>query len=88
MGHIGIDIMGGLNLYKPFYSEFNTVYEKNTGFRYLLKKHLASRMGLNLYVLNTNKLPKHNAFIGAHINANFGQADFTEFSIGYQLNIN
>ena len=88
MGHIGLDVMGGLNLYKPFYKEFNTVYEKNEGTKYLLKKLFTTRMGLNLYILNTNKTPKHNAFIGTHINANFGQADFTEFNLGYLFLIN
>lgn len=88
MGHIGLDVMGGLNLYKPFYKEFNTIYEKNEGTTYYLKKLFASRMGLNLYLINTNKLPQHNFFIGTHINANFGQADFTEFNIGYHFQIN
>jgi len=83
MSHISLDIAGGLNLYKPFYKEFNTTFEKNTGFRYQLKKWLNSRMGLNVYAANTNKHPKHNIFAGAHINANFGQADFTEFNLGY-----
>lgn len=86
MSHFGVDIMGGLNLHKPFYKEFNAVYEKNEGFRYHLKRLFISRMGLNLYLLNTNKIPKHNIFIGTHINANFGQADFTEFNFGYQYN--
>ena len=88
MGHVGLDVMGGLNLYKPFYKEFNTAYEKNDGVKYLLKKLFTTRMGLNLYLLDANKLPKHNVFIGAHINANFGQADFTEFNLGYQFLIN
>jgi len=88
MGHISLDVMGGLNLYKPFYKEFNTVYEKNKGLRYYLKKLFTTRMGLNAYLINTDRQPKHNLFVGAHINANFGQADFTEFSLGYQVSIN
>lgn len=83
MSHISLDIAGGLNLYKPFYKEFNAEYEKNTGFRYQLKKWLNSRMGINVYLANTNLAPIHNIFAGAHINANFGQADFTEFNLGY-----
>jgi hypothetical protein len=88
MGHFGLDVMGGLNLYKPFYEEFNTIYEKDDGAAYQLKKLFTTRMGLNFYLLNTNKLPTHNAFIGTHINANFGQADFTEINLGYQFNFN
>ncbi len=85
MSHFSLDVSGGLNLYKPFYKEFNSVYEKNRGFRYEIKKWLNSRMGLNLYLFNTNKNPTHNVYMGAHINANFGQADFTEFNLGYVL---
>lgn len=87
MKHIGLDISAGINIYKPFYPEYNTVYEKNTGIRYFLKRFITSRMGMNLYLNNTNKLPTHNIFAGVHINANFGQADFTEFNIGYVLNL-
>lgn len=88
MSRIGLDVMGGLNLYKPFYKEFNTVYEKNEKATYYLKKLFTTRMGLNIYLFNTNNLPKHNFFMGTHINANFGQADFTEFNVGYQFQIN
>lgn len=83
MNHIAIDIEGGLNLYKPFYEKFNEDFQKDKGMNHQLKKWFNARMGLNYYLLNTLKNPRNNIFIGAHINANFGQADFTEFSIGY-----
>lgn len=50
---------------------------------YKLKRTISTRIGLNYYLISTHKMPKHNVFIGAHINANLGQADFTEFTIGY-----
>ncbi len=50
---------------------------------YKLKRYISTRLGLNYYLISTRKMPKHNVFIGAHINANLGQADFTEFNIGY-----
>lgn len=50
---------------------------------YKFKHLLATRIGLKYYLINTNKAPKNNIFIGAHINANLGQADFTEINIGY-----
>lgn len=50
---------------------------------YKVKRSVSSRLGLKYYILNTNNLPKHNVFFGAHMNANLGQADFSEFSIGY-----
>lgn len=55
--------------------EFNTKYK--------LKKYISSRLGLNYYFIGTDQSPKHNFFIGAHINGNLGQADFTELSVGY-----
>ena len=83
MNHISIDIEGGLNLYKPFYKTFNNDFQKDKNAAYQLKKWFNARLGLNYYVVNTLKSPTHNVFLGAHINANFGQADFTEFSTGY-----
>lgn len=55
--------------------ELNTYYE--------IKRSISSRLGIKYYILNTSKAPKHNFFIGAHINANLGQADFSELSLGY-----
>ena len=83
MNHIAIDVEGGLNLYKPFYEKFNIDFKNDNDFRYELKKLFNARLGLNYYVMNTLKSPTHNMFVGAHINSNFGQADFSEFSIGY-----
>lgn len=83
IGHFGLDIEGGLNLYKPYYKEYYDTHGGSGEVKYKLKKYFSSRMGLNFYFINTNKLPKNNFFIGANINANFGQADFSEISLGY-----
>lgn len=84
--HFGISIEGGINLSKPFYFHFAQDYENTDSFKYTLKKIFPSRMGLRLYLLNTAKKPKHNIYVSAHINANFGQADFSEASLGYVYN--
>ena len=81
--HVGISIEGGINLYKPFYPHFAAEFEKVAGIKYTLKRIFPSRMGLRFYLINQAKQPKHNLFIAAHINANFGQADFSEASLGY-----
>jgi hypothetical protein len=47
-----------------------------------MKRLFASRLGLKVYAISTEKNPPINAFIGAHINANMGQADFSSLSIG------
>ncbi|WP_375577993.1 acyloxyacyl hydrolase [Marivirga tractuosa] len=85
--HVGISIEGGINLSKPFYYHFAEEYENTESLKYTLKKIFPSRMGLKLYLINTAKKPKHNVYISAHINANFGQADFSEASLGYVFNI-
>ncbi len=81
--HIGMDIESGINISKPFYARFNDLYENDAQPFYFLKGFFATRMGLNYYLISTKKNPRNNVFIGAHINANFGQADFSEASIGY-----
>jgi len=50
---------------------------------YKIKKTITSRLGLKYYLINMDKAPKHNVFLAAHINANLGQADFSELSLGY-----
>lgn len=83
VGHFGLDVEGGLNLFKPNFKNYYSEFASTDKMKYQLKKHFVSRMGLNFYFINTNKMPKNNFFIGANINANFGQADFSEFSFGY-----
>ncbi|SMG15779.1 Lipid A 3-O-deacylase (PagL) [Marivirga sericea] len=84
--HVGISIEGGINISKPFYYHFAKEFENTESIKYTLKKLFPSRMGLKLYLINTAKEPKHNIYISAHINANFGQADFSEASLGYVYN--
>jgi len=52
------------------------------------KRLISSRLGLKYYLIGTRKVPKHNIFIGANINSNLGQADFTELSFGYVHSFN
>ncbi len=79
MSHFSMDMEVGINLYKPFYREYNPSNKIGIS----LMKLVATRLGVNAYLFNTNKLPKHNFFVGGNINANLGKADFTEFSLGY-----
>lgn len=88
LSHVGLEFQMGINFYKPFYEVDWLLNEEELNWYYELKKHIPTRMGLKLYALNTNTNPKHNIFIGAHINANLGQADFTEVTIGYVRRFN
>ena len=97
LGHIGFEFDIGFNIHKPFYKidwKLNQGYSYQSGENtvvvlgelddyYKLKKTVSSRLGLKYYLINNNDEPKHNAFVGAHINANLGQADFTALTLGY-----
>jgi len=84
MAHVAIDFLLGVNLHKPFYGKFNQGIDVGLS----LQKTLLTRIGLNLYLINTHKLPKHNLFVGAHIKANMAKADYTDITIGYTFNLN
>ncbi len=103
LGHVGFGISLGYNFYKPFYEvqwrlaegfywqtdSGNAIWiegELNKMFK--LKNQISSRLGMAYYLFNNNKAPKHNVFIGAYLNANLGQADFSELSIGYVYKFN
>jgi hypothetical protein len=81
-GHVGINIEGGLNIYKPYFNYFYPHYENSSNFDFWLKKLFCTQLGLNFYAFNTQKFSKFNVFAGVHLNANFGQADFTAASAG------
>lgn len=49
---------------------------------YRRKQYMSNRFGLKYYLKGTNESPKWNLFLGATINANAGQADFNELSLG------
>lgn len=98
LNHVGLDIQLGYNLHKPAYKidwRLNEGWEDTPREvpvtwmlgeytpKYKLKQQISSRLGLKYYLIGTSKAPKHNVFIGAHLNSNLGQADFTELSIGY-----
>ncbi|MFO7655882.1 MAG: acyloxyacyl hydrolase [Bacteroidales bacterium] len=82
-GHIGMDIAGGLNLHKPYFIKQYNSHEGEADFDYWLKKLFNTRIALNYYLINTQKKPRNNFFVGASINANFGQADFSGICIGF-----
>lgn len=82
LGHVSMDIAGGLNIFKPFYETFYNTFERGGNTDYWLKRLFNTRLGLNVYLFDPASAV-NNIFAGAHINANFGQADFSEISVGY-----
>lgn len=98
LNHIGLTFIIGANIHKPAYDidwrinqgwdntprdipESWMLGEYNS--KYQLKKLLATQLGLRYYLFGNENNPTHNIFAGASLNANLGQADYTEFSIGY-----
>ena len=98
LNHIGVELLVGANIHKPAYRidwrlnegwdftpreipDFWVLGEFNSKFR--LKHLFVTRLGLKYYLKGTNQSPQHNIYAGVFINANLGQADFTEFGLGY-----
>jgi len=102
LGHVGVEMNLGLNLHKPFYKldwQLNDGYTTTVNGEtviilgeldsyYKIKRTVSSRLGLKYYLINTVKNPKNNIFLGVHLNANLGQADFSELSLGYVYRFN
>ena len=103
LNHIGIDLQLGYNFHKPAYKLDYRINEgwENTpreiptdwvlgtlNSKYKLKHRISSRLGLKYYLIGMEKAPKNNFYVGAHLNANLGQADFSELSFGYVHNFN
>lgn len=83
LGHIGVDVEFGINILKPFYACHHELHEDDNEVKYWLKQILSPRLGLKLYLNNTANNPKNNLYVGAYINANYGQADFSEITMGF-----
>ncbi|MBK5214914.1 MAG: acyloxyacyl hydrolase [Flavobacteriaceae bacterium] len=98
LNHVGIDLQLGFNFHKPAYKmewRINEGWDDTPrnipdywqlgelGTKYKIKHRISSRLGLKYYLIGMEKTPKNNIYIGANLNANLGQADFTELSLGY-----
>lgn len=98
LNHVGIELLIGANFHKPAYKidwqinegwdfapreipEGWVLGELDSKFKF--KNAINTRIGLKYYLIGTDSAPKHNLYAGAFINANLGQADFTELGIGY-----
>ncbi len=84
LGHFGAELEAGINIYKPFYSTYSDVFEKNvSGLANTLKAYIPLRLGLKAYAISNEKAPLNNVFIATHINSNLGAADFMSITAGY-----
>lgn len=83
LGRFAISLEAGVNVYKPAYKSFHDFYETGSKFSFYTKQYLATRFGLNYYLLDPYLHPRNNVFLGAYVSANSGQAEFLELNIGY-----
>jgi len=86
IGHLAMNLEGGINLHKPFFNEFYSLFS-NRQADFFLKKWFPASIGLNYYIIDPSKSPRSNVFLGASIRANFGQADFSDLVVGYTYTI-
>lgn len=92
LNHLGAELDLGLNVFKPAYPldwKINEGQSENGDYTYGelnwyydIKHRVSSRLALNYYLFNLEKDHSFNVYISAGLNANLGQADFTELSIG------
>ncbi len=103
LNHVGIDLQLGYNFHKPAYKlewrinegwdnapreiPNSWVFGELDG-SYKKKHRISSRLGLKYYLIGMKNAPKNNFYIGANLNSNLGQADFTELSLGYVHSFN
>lgn len=103
LNHVGIDLQLGYNIHKPAYKmdyrlnegwqnaprEISENWVLGTlDSKFKKKYRVSSRLGLKYYLIGMQNAPKNNLYLGAHLNANLGQADFTELSFGYVHSFN
>lgn len=83
IGHVSLLSQGGINVYNPFFNEYIGMYKSEKGMKTELKKYISTRLGLQYYFWDPKYCTRSNIFIGAHIKANFGQADFICSQVGF-----
>lgn len=67
IGHLSLVMQGGPNILQPFQ----------------MKYRIYSKIGLQYYPFDTQLRPRKQIYAGVYVHAHSGEADFTEFGIGY-----
>jgi len=80
-GHIGFCAAGGLNIYKPFYDDYERIFRGNPSLDFWLRKLFNTRLAIQYYLYEPYN-HNWNVYIGVGIHANFGEADFAGVNIG------
>jgi hypothetical protein len=73
-----------LDVYFPEYKPYTQMVGKEQhGFSFFVERWFSTRLGMQYYLKDTFENTRNNFFVGAYINANFGEADFIELGAGY-----
>jgi hypothetical protein len=83
-GHLGFVIQLGVYLHNPFLKYYVNL-EDDLSLMGKMKAYIPGRFGFQYYLYDHFSEHKNNAFIGAYIKSNVGQADFFEMSMGYRF---
>ncbi len=90
VGHVGLELESGITLHKPYFDHWFRSTDSDNAFLRWQNKTFPTRIGGNFYLFNTNNSPAQNLYVGLHVNANWGTADFMGYTMGYirRLNFN
>jgi len=83
LNHFSVYAQGGLDVYKPFFRQYTVIEDEKKGISKFVESWFSSRIGFNYYFLNPANDNPFNAFIGTYVNADFGEADFAELTLGF-----
>ena len=81
LGKFSLMVQSGWYVWNPFYKYYKNTLGQND-FKSFLKKYINNKMGFQFYPFAKNGNLK-GLFFGTYIRANFGQADFSEYAVGF-----
>jgi hypothetical protein len=83
LGHIGLDVQLGFNVYKPFQKALFESQFGELSTSQKLKVVNGNKIGLHYYLFKPRERKEWNCFASWMLKTNLTQADFVEFSLGY-----
>lgn len=81
LGKFSMVAQSGWYIWNPFYKYYKNILGENS-FKAFLKKYISNKIGFQFYPFAQNNSLK-GLFCGIYIRANFGQADFSEYAVGF-----
>ncbi len=82
-GKFSFVLQGGINVFSPFNTKLRKLGNSPGNIKKFLGYAISNKLGIQYYLKPPDKSTKNNLFMGMYIKANFGQADFIEYGLGY-----